>query len=200
MQRGYYMPNRNSTHCSRHQCPYWRPLRAGFQGRAPRVLEHKPEAELPVSWAVVLAVDHTEAIPAERCIRRAEPGCIERVEKLRANLDVFAFRELYPLRETQVYIVNALIAAIGDVSAHISGRLVRRMRKVANVEVIRRAVHNAVDTHAGARLPADVGTLVRAVGKRLIAIREHDGISGLEGDEAIYLPATDGPIHNAVHV
>jgi hypothetical protein len=23
MQRGYYMPNRNSTHCSRHQCPYW---------------------------------------------------------------------------------------------------------------------------------------------------------------------------------
>ena len=32
MQRGYYMPNRNSTHCSRHQCPYWRRCEQDFGG------------------------------------------------------------------------------------------------------------------------------------------------------------------------
>jgi hypothetical protein len=32
MQRGYYMPNRNSRHCSRHQCPYWRRCEEDFGG------------------------------------------------------------------------------------------------------------------------------------------------------------------------
>ncbi len=32
MQRGYYMPNRNSRHCSRHQCPYWRRCEQDFGG------------------------------------------------------------------------------------------------------------------------------------------------------------------------
>ena len=32
MQRGYYMPNRNSTHCSRHQCPYWHRCEQDFGG------------------------------------------------------------------------------------------------------------------------------------------------------------------------
>ena len=32
MQRGYYMPNRNSTHCSRHQCPHWRRCEQDFGG------------------------------------------------------------------------------------------------------------------------------------------------------------------------
>src|SRR5438309_428449 len=32
MQRGYYVPNRNSTHCSRHQCPYWRRCEQDFGG------------------------------------------------------------------------------------------------------------------------------------------------------------------------
>src|SRR5260370_34897397 len=74
------------------------------------------------------------------------------------------------------------------------------MREVADIEVIRRAVHHAIDTGAGARFPADVGALVGAVGQRLIAIGEHDGISSLEGDKTIYLPATDSSVHNAIHV
>jgi hypothetical protein len=32
MQRGYYMPNRNSIHCSRHHCPYWRRCEQDFGG------------------------------------------------------------------------------------------------------------------------------------------------------------------------
>ena len=32
MQRGYYMPNRSSTGCSRHQCPYWRRCEQDFGG------------------------------------------------------------------------------------------------------------------------------------------------------------------------
>ena len=32
MQRGYYMPNRNSRHCSRHECPYWRRCEQDFGG------------------------------------------------------------------------------------------------------------------------------------------------------------------------
>ncbi len=32
MQRGYYMPNRNSWNCSRHQCPYWRRCEQDFGG------------------------------------------------------------------------------------------------------------------------------------------------------------------------
>src|SRR5712692_9919826 len=32
MQRGYYMPNRNSRHCSRHHCPYWRRCEQDFGG------------------------------------------------------------------------------------------------------------------------------------------------------------------------
>jgi hypothetical protein len=31
-QRGYYMPSRNSTHCSRHQYPYWRRREQDFGG------------------------------------------------------------------------------------------------------------------------------------------------------------------------
>jgi hypothetical protein len=29
---GDYMPNLNSTHCSRHQCPYWRRSEQDFGG------------------------------------------------------------------------------------------------------------------------------------------------------------------------
>jgi hypothetical protein len=32
MRRGYYMPNRGSVHCSRHQCPYWRRCEQDFGG------------------------------------------------------------------------------------------------------------------------------------------------------------------------
>ena len=32
MRRGYYMPNRNSIHCSRHHCPYWRRCEQDFGG------------------------------------------------------------------------------------------------------------------------------------------------------------------------
>ena len=32
MQRGYYLPNRNSRGCSRHQCPYWRRCEQDFGG------------------------------------------------------------------------------------------------------------------------------------------------------------------------
>ena len=32
MRRGYYMPNRNSIHCSRHQCPCWRRCEQDFGG------------------------------------------------------------------------------------------------------------------------------------------------------------------------
>jgi hypothetical protein len=32
MRRGYYMPHRNSTGCSRHQCPYWRRCEQDFGG------------------------------------------------------------------------------------------------------------------------------------------------------------------------
>ncbi len=32
IRRGYYMPNRNSIHCSRHQCPYWRRCEGDFGG------------------------------------------------------------------------------------------------------------------------------------------------------------------------
>ena len=32
MQRGYYMPNRNSRHCSRHECPCWRRCEQDFGG------------------------------------------------------------------------------------------------------------------------------------------------------------------------
>jgi hypothetical protein len=32
MQRGYKLPNRNSRHCSRHQCPYWRRCEQDFGG------------------------------------------------------------------------------------------------------------------------------------------------------------------------
>jgi hypothetical protein len=32
MRRGYYMPNRGSIHCSRHQCPYWRRCEQDFGG------------------------------------------------------------------------------------------------------------------------------------------------------------------------
>ena len=32
MQRGYYMPMRNSTGCSRHYCPYWRRCEEDFGG------------------------------------------------------------------------------------------------------------------------------------------------------------------------
>ena len=32
MRRGYYMPNRGSVHCSRHQCPHWRRCEQDFGG------------------------------------------------------------------------------------------------------------------------------------------------------------------------
>src|SRR5689334_4377219 len=32
MRRGYYLPNRNSIHCSRHHCPYWRRCEQDFGG------------------------------------------------------------------------------------------------------------------------------------------------------------------------
>jgi hypothetical protein len=32
MRRGYYMPNRGSIHCSRHQCPHWRRCELDFGG------------------------------------------------------------------------------------------------------------------------------------------------------------------------
>jgi len=32
MRRGYYMPNRNSIHCSRHHCPCWRRCEQDFGG------------------------------------------------------------------------------------------------------------------------------------------------------------------------
>jgi hypothetical protein len=32
MRRGYYMPNRASIHCSRHQCPHWRRCEQDFGG------------------------------------------------------------------------------------------------------------------------------------------------------------------------
>jgi len=32
MRRGYYMPNRGSIHCSRHQCPHWRRCEQDFGG------------------------------------------------------------------------------------------------------------------------------------------------------------------------
>jgi hypothetical protein len=32
MRRGYYMPNRGSVHCSRHQCPHWRRCQQDFGG------------------------------------------------------------------------------------------------------------------------------------------------------------------------
>ena len=32
MRRGYYMPNRASVHCSRHQCPHWRRCEQDFGG------------------------------------------------------------------------------------------------------------------------------------------------------------------------
>jgi hypothetical protein len=32
MRRGYYMPNRNSAHCSRHHCPHWRRCEDEFGG------------------------------------------------------------------------------------------------------------------------------------------------------------------------
>jgi len=32
MRRGYYMPNRNSLHCSRHQCPHWGRCEQDFGG------------------------------------------------------------------------------------------------------------------------------------------------------------------------
>jgi hypothetical protein len=32
MQRGYYMPNRNSTRCNRHHCPHWRRCEQDFGG------------------------------------------------------------------------------------------------------------------------------------------------------------------------
>jgi len=33
MRRGYYVPNRSSVHCSRHQCPHWRRCEQDFCGR-----------------------------------------------------------------------------------------------------------------------------------------------------------------------
>ena len=49
MQRGYYMPNRNSTHCSQHcsqhQCPYLVPLRAGFWWRGGGMRLSPPHVE-----------------------------------------------------------------------------------------------------------------------------------------------------------
>jgi hypothetical protein len=32
MRRGYYMPNRGSVHCNRHQCPHWRRCEQDFGG------------------------------------------------------------------------------------------------------------------------------------------------------------------------
>ena len=32
MRRGYYMPNRNSIHCSQHHCPCWRRCEQHFGG------------------------------------------------------------------------------------------------------------------------------------------------------------------------
>jgi hypothetical protein len=32
MRRGYYIPNRGSVHCSRHQCPHWRRCEQDFGG------------------------------------------------------------------------------------------------------------------------------------------------------------------------
>jgi hypothetical protein len=32
MRRGYYMPNRNSIHCSRHHCPCWKRCEQDFGG------------------------------------------------------------------------------------------------------------------------------------------------------------------------
>src|SRR5882724_9129346 len=32
MRRGYYLPNRGSVHCSRHQCPHWRRCEQDFGG------------------------------------------------------------------------------------------------------------------------------------------------------------------------
>jgi hypothetical protein len=32
MRRGYYMPNRGSIHCSRHQCSHWRRCEQDFGG------------------------------------------------------------------------------------------------------------------------------------------------------------------------
>ena len=32
MRRGYYVPNRGSIHCSRHQCPHWRRCEQDFGG------------------------------------------------------------------------------------------------------------------------------------------------------------------------
>jgi hypothetical protein len=32
MRRGYYMPNRGSVHCRRHQCPHWRRCEQDFGG------------------------------------------------------------------------------------------------------------------------------------------------------------------------
>jgi len=32
MQRSYYMHNRNSNGCSRHQCPHWRCCEQDFGG------------------------------------------------------------------------------------------------------------------------------------------------------------------------
>ena|SRR5215467_11631187 len=86
--------------------------------------EHEPKSELPVPGAVVLAVDYAEAVLAKRRIGRAEPRRIERVEKLSANLEELAFRELDSFGKTQVDVVNSMIAAIRDITAHIAGSLV----------------------------------------------------------------------------
>src|SRR5262245_2808975 len=76
--------------------------------------EHGPKSELPVPGAVVLAVDYAEAVPAKRRIGRAEPRPIERVEKLSANLEELAFRELDSFGKTQVDVVNSLNLAVRE--------------------------------------------------------------------------------------
>ena len=96
--------------------------------------------------------------------------------------------------------MNARSAAIRNIAAHVAWCLVGRMRKVIHIEVIRAAIHYVVYIRAGARFSVDIRPLVRAVGKRLVAVGEHQRLSALERDERVQLPASDHAIQDAIHV
>jgi len=162
--------------------------------RALLASEHESEPDLAMPRAVVLTVDHAEAIAAESRIRESEPRRVECVEEVSADFQIPGFAGLHFLGDSQVDVVDARCAAISDVAAHVARRLVRWMGEVRHVEVIRGAIHHIIDAHIGAGFAIDAGPLVGAVGHCLIAVGEHQWLSGLECDEGIHLPAAYGTV------
>ena len=152
-----------------------------------------------MSWIAQSGGNHAERGVAEKSIGIGESWRVEGIEELASDLQLHALSHQERFGESNINILNAIGAQIGEVARRIAGLLIARIRKATQVEHAGAGQGGPVWAHSTPRIRAHNVRPLVAICNRWCGHANGNRLSRLIGQTVGDAPTSDHRIQNAIH-